>query len=113
MRIDSDTLVQLLNDAWSKGRCVAHNWQSDRFEGQAQVIWQWCESRKIDWGADSGYPVQTAQRTERGRPKPRIAAYQEPGGRRRIMFSLSKAANPKAYAAALSLAKRHGFKPLA
>jgi hypothetical protein len=112
MQFDADILVELLEDAWSRGKCVAHNWQSNPFGAQAESIWQWCDAHKIDWGAPQGYLVQNAQRAELPRADSRIAAFQQDGGHRKIMFSLSAAKNPAAYAAASQLAKAHGFRPV-
>ena len=109
---DRDHLVALLQQAWADGLPLAHNWKLNPFPAHARSIHAWCAAHQLDWGAPSGFPVQAAQRIERGHPAPRIRAFQEPTGKRRIMFSLSAGTNAGAYAAAAKVAALHGFVEL-
>jgi len=107
-----DNLVTILTEAWGARMPLAHNWKRNPWPDDATSIFSWCEARGIDWGAPAGFPVQKVQRTERGQPRARIVAWQEPGGHRRIMFSLSKATNREAFEAASRFAARHRFLQL-
>jgi hypothetical protein len=111
-KFNREHFVKILEDAWGRGMPLAHNWARNPFPGQAQSIHGWCSSNGIDWGAPRGFPVQDAQRVERGQPRARIRAFQEPTGKRRIMFSLSDRVNPAAYGAAAKIARLHGFEEL-
>lgn len=106
---DSNELVKLLKDSWKHGIPLVQNWTKNPFPNNAASIRNYCDTSKIHWGAPQGYPVQDAQRIERGQTVPRIAAFQEPGGKRRIMFSLSKHEDAAAFSAACAVAAANGF----
>jgi hypothetical protein len=108
----SNDLVKLLQEAWKGRMPLAHNWIRNPFPGQAQSIRAWCDDRGIEWGAPDGFPVQTAQRSERARSNSRVVAFQEPAGVRRIMFALSQTENADAFQAAHAIAMLHGFEQL-
>lgn len=109
---NQNDFVRLLKEAWKAGLPLAHNWSRNPWPDEAESIRSWCTTRGIAWGAPSGFPVQNAQRIERGQSRPRLVAFQEPNGHRRIMFSLSRAEDPAAFEAAASFAARHGFERL-
>jgi hypothetical protein len=112
MPFSRDDLVRSILEGWKQHqRPFAHNWSKNSFPNHAVSIRTWCAAQvpPIDWGALHGFPVQAAQRAEREQPQSRIAAWQEQGGRRRIMFSLSHKYSPQAFAAAAAVARANGF----
>ena len=115
-RFQRDALVELLEEGWAKEkRCLAHNWSGHTWPAEAVWIRAWCDARRVNWGDPSGYPVQMAQRRETAaRARSRIARWKEVranGTISRLMFSLSNAHNPRAFARAEKFALAHGFTP--
>lgn len=104
--------MKLLDDAWASGKPLAHNWKQNPFPNKATSIRGWCDAQGVDWGDPQGYPVQDAQRIERGQTHSRVRAFQEPGGWQRIMFSLSEEENAEAFAEACAVATAAGFELL-
>lgn len=109
---DRDHFVELLREGWSSGKPLAHNWQRDAFPGKTVSIHAWADARGINWGGPQGYPVQEAQRIERGHTNSRIRAFQEPRGKKRLMFALSQIENADAFQAATEIAEAAGFELL-
>ena len=111
MDFDIDHLLEMLLAAWHAGAPLVHNWSNNPFGAHAWPITPWAGNHQpaLNLG-HGGYRVQEAQRAERAAPEPRIVAWQEPGGHRRVMFSLSESAAADAYAAAAAIAGGSGFE---